>query len=141
VPTSLRPGDAAEKTVPLTPEEIVRWASLSGDPNPLHHDEAAARRSRFGGLIACGGHLTALMTSFCAAFTTARGPALGLEFSYRLRKAARAGTTLRLRWMVERVEPSEKLRGDLIHLEGDVRDDSGAILVTARSTVLARDPL
>ena len=137
----LRQGDHAEQELLLTREDVIRLAAELGDPNPLHHDEEAARRSRFGGLIACGGHLTALMTSFCAAFTTAHGPALGLEFSYRLRKAARAGTTLRLRWTVTRVEPSEKLRGELVHLEGDIRDDGGAVLVTARSTVLARDAL
>ena len=32
--------------------EIVRFASAIGDPNPLYSDEAAARRGRYGGIIA-----------------------------------------------------------------------------------------
>src|SRR5271166_3798802 len=31
---------------------IRRFAEAIGDPNPLFHDEVAARRSRFGGIIA-----------------------------------------------------------------------------------------
>ena len=77
----LRPGDHAEQERLLTREDVVRLATELGDPNPLHHDEAVAARSRFGGLIACGGHLVGLLTSACAAFTTPHGPGVGLAFS------------------------------------------------------------
>ena len=32
--------------------EIIRFAEAVGDPNPLYSDEAAARKSRYGGIIA-----------------------------------------------------------------------------------------
>ena len=137
----LRPGDHAEQELLLTREDVLRLATELGDPNPLHHDEAVAVRSRFGGLIACGGHLIGLLTSACAAFTTAHGPGVGLAFSYQLRRAARAGTRLRLRWEVTSVEPSEKLRGEVVHLAGSIRDGEGALLVSGEGSILARDDL
>ncbi len=135
----LRVGDFEVREVPLTAEDIVRYATLCGDTNPLHHDEAAARKSRFGGLIASGAHTIALLTGFCAAFTTSRAPCVGLEFSYQLRRAARAGDVLHMRWEVVGLEPSEKLGGDLITLRGEIRDQGGALLVGASGKVLARE--
>ena len=135
----LRVGEFAVREIPLTAEDIVRYATLCGDTNPLHHDEAAARSSRFGGLIASGAHTLALLTGFCAAFTTSRAPCVGLEFSYQLRRAARAGDTLRMRWEVVAVEPSAKLGGDLVTLRGEIRDKGEALLVTASGKVLASE--
>ena len=44
------------ESVPVTEEvekgAIIRFAQAIGDPNPLFTDEAAARKSRYGGLIA-----------------------------------------------------------------------------------------
>lgn len=135
----LRVGEFAVREIPLTAEDIVRYATLCGDTNPLHHDEPAARSSRFGGLIASGAHTLALLTGFCAAFTTSRAPCVGLEFSYQLRRAARAGDTLRMRWEVVAVEPSAKLGGDLVTLRGEIRDKGEALLVTASGKVLASE--
>ncbi len=137
----LRPGDHAEQERLLTREDVVRLATELGDPNPLHHDEAVAARSRFGGLIACGGHLVGLLTSACAAFTTSHGPGVGLAFSYQLRRAARAGTRLRLRWEVLSVERSERPRGELVRLAGSIRDEDGVLLVSGEGSILARDDL
>jgi len=137
----LHPGDQDEQELLLTREDVVRLATELGDPNPLHHDEAVAVASRFGGLIACGGHLIGLLTSACAAFTTAHGPGVGLAFSYELRRAARAGTRLRLRWEVTSVEHSEKLRGEVVRLTGSIRDEEGALLVSGEGSVLSRDDL
>ena len=138
----LRPGTRAEKELLLTREDVVRLATELGDPNPLHHDEQVAAASRYGGLIACGGHLIGLLTGACAAFTTAYGPGVGLGFSYELRRAARAGTTLRLRWEVTSVERSEKLGGEIVTLEGAIEDASdGTLLVKGTGRVLARDDL
>jgi acyl dehydratase len=132
-------GDSAVREIPLTAGDIVRYATLCGDTNPLHHDESAARATRFEGLIASGAHLAALLTGFCAAFTTSRAAAVGLEFSYQFRKAARAGDVLHLRWEVASVERSERLDGDLVTLRGQIRDQHGALLVGASGKVLARE--
>src|SRR5207249_5971418 len=100
----------------LTAEDIARFAALSRDHNPLHHDEGRARASRFGGIIASGPHLSAIFMGITATHFSRRGTALGLEFNFQFRKAARAGETLELRWRVVRVEPKEKLRGEIVFL-------------------------
>ncbi len=139
-PPRLRVGDHQELEVSLTAEEVVRCASLLGDRNPLHHDEEVARRSRFGGLIASGAHLGGLLGGLCATFTTAHWPGVGLETSFTFRRAARAGTTIVLRWEVAAVERSEKLGGDLVTLRGSIRDrTSGELLVEARGKMVSFD--
>ncbi len=49
-------GAIGVESVPVTQEiekgAIIRFAQAIGDPNPLFTDEAAARRSRYGGIIA-----------------------------------------------------------------------------------------
>jgi acyl dehydratase len=134
-------GDAETRDVLLTAEDIVRHAAASGDTNPLHHDEEAARASRFGVLIASGAHTAALLTGFCAAFTTSRSPALGLEVAYQFRRAARAGDLFRMRWEVVGVERSAKLGGELLNLAGEARDGEGRVLVTGTAKILAREVL
>jgi acyl dehydratase len=141
MPNPLRPGDGAERELLLTREDVVRLARELGDPNPLHHDLEAARASQFGDLIASGGHLIGLLTSFCAAFTTPRGPGLGLGFSYELRRAARVGSRLRLRWKVVSVSRSERPRGDLVVLTGEIRDGEERLLVRGEGRVLMRETI
>lgn len=131
-------GDSAVREILLTAEDIVRYATAFGDPNPLHRDEKAALESRFGRLIASGAHLAALLTAACAAFTWSRAPSLGLEMNCQFRRAARAGDTLRLRWQVIAVEPSAKL-GDVVTLAGTIHDQGDRLLVKASGTVLVGD--
>lgn len=134
-------GEELVRALPLTPDGVARFASEAGDENPLHHDEAHARGTRFGGLIASGTQVVATMMGLTATHFSRGGAALGLEFSFRLRKAARAGDTLQLRWRVVRVEPKEKLGGDLVFLEGEARDGAGDVAVTATATLLATERL
>lgn len=134
-------GEELTKMVQLTPEDIARFASASGDENPLHHDEAHARATRFGGVIASGTQVVAMMMGLTATHFSRKGAALGLEFSFRLRKAVHAGEVLRFRWLVERVEWKEKLAGELVFLTGDVRDGAGDLAVSATATVLVTERL
>lgn len=129
-------GDTAEREVFLTAEEIVRYATELGDPNPLHRDEGAALQSRFGNLIASGAHLAALLTAALAAFTWSRGPSLGLGLNCQFRRAARAGQVLRIAWRVVAIERSAKLGGDVVTFDGAIRDGNDQVLVQASGTVL-----
>jgi acyl dehydratase len=138
---AFRVGDATAREVVLTAEDVRRYAALLGDTNPLHHDEAVARASRFGGLIASGAHLAGILSAFCAAFTSSRVPVVGLDFRFHFRKAARAGEAITMRWEVAKVVPSAKLGGDLVTLAGEIRDGHGALLVAAQGTVLAKEAM
>ena len=50
----LHVGMAAERTRIVTDDLVRRYAELTKDFNPVHVDEAAATKSRFGGRIAHG---------------------------------------------------------------------------------------
>ncbi len=49
---------------PLTITDIVRYAGASGDFNPLHHDEDAARAAGFPGVFSIGMFQAALLGTF-----------------------------------------------------------------------------
>ncbi len=62
----LEVGQTASRTVRVTDEHIELFARLTGDRNPIHHDEEFARRSRFGGRIAQGGVVTGILDALAA---------------------------------------------------------------------------
>lgn len=51
---SLKPGEKASRTTIITDEMIRAFASLTGDSNPVHLDDAYAATTRFGRRIAHG---------------------------------------------------------------------------------------
>jgi acyl dehydratase len=61
-----RIGETARRTRRVRADDIELFTELTGDRNPLHYDEDAARRSRFGGLIVQGGVTSGLLNAVVA---------------------------------------------------------------------------
>ena len=59
-------GDTARRTRKVTRRDIELFTEMSGDRNPLHYDEEAASRSRFGGIIVQGGVTSGLLNAVVA---------------------------------------------------------------------------
>jgi acyl dehydratase len=59
-------GATARRSRRITERDIELFTELTGDRNPLHYDEDAARRSRFGGLIVQGGVTSGLLNAVVA---------------------------------------------------------------------------
>src|ERR687885_1770092 len=59
-------GDTARRSRVVSARDIELFTELTGDRNPLHYDEAAAARSRFGGLIVQGGVTSGLLNAVVA---------------------------------------------------------------------------
>ena len=61
-------GDAAPARTfgPITVTDIVRYAGASGDFNPLHHDDEAAKGAGFAGVFSIGMFQAALLATFAA---------------------------------------------------------------------------
>jgi acyl dehydratase len=94
--------------ITLTQEDIVRFAK-EFDPQPFHVDEAAAKKSMFGGVIASGWHTCALaMRMMCDAYLleSASMGSPGVE-NIRWLKPVRPGDTLRVRCIVLEARPLE----------------------------------
>jgi predicted Fe-S protein YdhL (DUF1289 family) len=129
-------GESFDATLALSPDSVKHFATLVNDTNPLHHDDAYARASRFGGLIASGTQPTAhLMAMLAAHFSTYAQP-LGLEFGIRLTRAVKADDVLTLYWRVTEARWKASLKGDLVKLEGGAHNAQGDTVMTATATIV-----
>jgi acyl dehydratase len=59
-------GQRAQRRLTLTAAHVEQYAAISGDRNPLHFDEAFARRTKFGRLVVQGGLTTGLLHALAA---------------------------------------------------------------------------
>lgn len=129
-------GEVARKRYQFTAQNISHVACALGDTNPAHHDPVMAAGTRFGGLISAAGHSTGVFVSLLAEHFTQNGEAYGLEFNYRLKKAVPAGLDAILEWRVVAIEPSHKLGGDIVKLEGELKGDDGRVYIEGKGALL-----
>ena len=74
----------ARRTREVTTRDIELFTELTGDRNPLHYDEEAAARSRFGRLIVQGGVTTGLLNAVVAEDLPGPGSVfLHVDWSFR----------------------------------------------------------
>jgi acyl dehydratase len=59
-------GSAAERSKTVSARDIELFTEITGDRNPLHYDEDAARKSLFGGLIVQGGVTSGILNAIVA---------------------------------------------------------------------------
>ena len=59
-------GDTARRSRSVTSRDIELFTELTGDRNPLHYDDDAAARSRFGGIVVQGGVTSGLLNAVVA---------------------------------------------------------------------------
>ena len=114
-----RPGDRAELSRRVEAADIELFTRISGDRNPLHYDERAARASRFGEIIVQGGVTTAILNAVVAE----RLPGPGTVF-------------LNVNWnFMAPVRPGDVITGAVEVLEA--REDKP--ITTLRTTVSRQD--
>ena len=136
-----RVGETLEKTVSFTRQEISEVATILGDTNPIHHDEAFAAKTRFGSIIVAGPHVSRLHITMCADHFSKRGGMLGLEFSTAYRAAVLPDIQLTMRWRVDKAELKPKMGGMIVELSGDITDPDGNVLVESFGKALVVDQL
>ncbi|MFC3123724.1 MaoC family dehydratase [Pseudoroseomonas globiformis] len=61
--TALAIGDTVSFSRTISADDIVRFAELSGDHDPVHVDEEYARNTAFGRCIAHGAHVMGLVSA------------------------------------------------------------------------------
>jgi acyl dehydratase len=62
----MKVGDTATRSRKISTTDIELFTELTGDRNPLHYDDDAAARSRFGRIIVQGGVTTGLLNAVVA---------------------------------------------------------------------------
>lgn len=128
-------GQVLEAPVLFTPDSVRAFATLTNDTNPLHHDTALASATRFGGLIASGTQTTGLLLGSLANHIFPENASLGLDCSFRLRKAVPADAALVARWTVRSIVPKPSLQGAIVELDGGLVDQKGTVFVEASATI------
>jgi acyl dehydratase len=135
------PRERFSSEVTLTPATVGAYARAAGDDNPVHHDPQFAASTRYGRLIASGTHTTALLLGLTASHFSKAGAMVGLEFWVRFRRPIYADETVRLEWLVIKVTPNEKLKGEVVELRGRIKAQDGQTAVGAKGRVLVTDRL
>lgn len=122
----------------LTAEEIVRFADLSGDHNPLHVDPEFARATRFGGIIGHGALSFSLLTGLWdrAGFVSGTVDAFVEVEHLRFRLPVRPGDRLRARVTV--VSTTPKGTGGLVTFDNELYNQDGAVVLDGRVRLLIR---
>jgi 3-hydroxybutyryl-CoA dehydratase len=127
----LKEGDAATFTRTLTRDELVLFAAVSGDVNPLHLDADFAAATMFKERIAHGMWSGSLISGALA--TVMPGPGtIYLEQSLAFKRPVRLGDTLSIMLTVVRKEPRNR-----VVLGCEVRNQHGAQVVVGEAKVIA----
>jgi acyl dehydratase len=128
----------------LTKEEIIAFAR-DYDPQPFHTDEAAAKRTVYGGLIASGWQTVAIMMRLLWDTFLKDTASLGSPGSDEIRwlKPVRPGDTVRARFTIVDVTPSRsKPDRGIVRTSTEVLNQHGEIVMTHRGMgMFGRRPL
>ena len=115
---------------PLTRTDIVRYVGASGDFNPLHHDDEAARAAGFPTLFSAGMFQAGLLATFAVDW-------LGAErirrFRTRFSEQVWPGDELSCEGVVTAVE------GDRVTVELTCTRQTGGVAVTGEAEFLLPD--
>ncbi len=133
-------GETFSETLTMTPEESKAFSRAARDFNPLHLDETVAANSRYKKLIVSGTQMAAHLMALAATHFTARGEAVGLDFSIRFHKPIYADETITLSWEVIEVKPASASR-DVVDMKGRVTNEKGELAVAATGRLMLAEKL
>ncbi len=138
----IRVGDEFRSLVRYTREQIMEFARLTGDSNPLHHDRQAAERASFGEIIASGQQTASQMMGVVASRYSQRGDGvpremLCMNFNFAFKAPVFAEQDIHITWRVSKIESSLRQGGYIGHLDGQA-SVAGRACVIGRGTILVK---
>src|SRR3954464_6054192 len=127
-----RVGDTASRTRTVRARDIELFTEITGDRNPLHYDEHAARASRFGGLIVQGGITSGLLNAVVAEDLPGPGSVF-LHVDWSFKAPVRPGDEITAEVEVTAAredKPMTTLRTTITNQDGTVVLDGSALVWT-----------
>lgn len=124
----------------VTEADVVNFAGVSGDYNPLHVDQSFAEKTPFGRRIAHGMLAASISTGLAQTLGIFEGTTIALmsqTFTYKA--PVFFGDTLRLRLTVEALKPSSKGGKGVVTFTSDILNQDDTIAVTGNWIVMMRD--
>jgi acyl dehydratase len=131
-----QPGDRAALSRRVQAADIEMFTKISGDHNPLHYDQDAARASRFGEIIVQGGVTSAILNAVVAERLPGPGTVF-LQVDWRFLAPVRPGDEITGAVEVLEVrqdKPITKLRTAVSRQDGTVVLDGTAVCYTTSLT-------
>lgn len=123
----------------LTETDVVIFAGLSGDYNPLHTDGEFAARTGFGERIAHGMLGLSVATGLAARLGFLEGTALAfLGLDWKFRQPIRFGDTIRLDITVTRTRANAAMGGGIVTFEVRMRNQRAEIVQKGTWDVLVQ---
>jgi acyl dehydratase len=86
-------GQIARRSRLVTAHDIELFTELSGDRNPLHYDEAAARATPFGAIVVQGGVTSAILNAVVAEELPGPGTVF-MQVNWSFKAPVRPGDTI-----------------------------------------------
>jgi len=125
-------GQTAARSREVTARDIAAFTELSGDRNPLHYDEAAAKASRFGEIVVQGGVTSAILNAVVAEDLPGPGTVF-LSVNWSFKAPVRPGDTITGQVEVTKVrtdKPISELRTRVVRGDGTVVLEGEAVCYT-----------
>ncbi len=125
-------GDTARRSRIVSSRDIELFTELSGDRNPLHYDDEAAGRTRFGGIVVQGGVTSGLLNAVVAEDLPGPGSVF-LHVDWSFKAPVRPGDEITAEVEILEVradKPITRLRTTIANQEGTVVLDGSALVWT-----------
>jgi len=124
----------------VTEADVVMFAGISGDFNPLHIDQTFAEKTPFGQRIAHGMLSASISTGLAQTLGIFEGTTMALlSQTFHYKAPVFFGDTIRLRLTVTSMKPSSKGGKGTVVFTSDILKQDDTIVVTGAWTVLFRD--
>ena len=119
--------------------DLVGFAGLTGDFNPLHVDETFAAKSRFGTRIAHGPMLIGMAFGLASRLDLVDGTAIALlSVHWDFAAPVRIGDTIRARIRVTETRPSRDPDAGVVALEFELLNQHDTVVQTGLARLLVK---
>jgi len=123
----------------ITEADVVNFAGLSGDYNPLHTDAQFAAETPYGRRIAHGMLVMAVATGLAARHGFIEGTALAFrEVSWKFSAPVFIGDTIHMVAEVVELKPMSRLGGGLVVLKASMVNQEGKVVQRGEWRVLMK---
>jgi acyl dehydratase len=127
-------GSTARRSRCVQARDIELFTEITGDRNPLHYDEQAAKASRFGGIIVQGGVTSGLLNAIVAEELPGPGSVF-LRVAWDFKAPVRPGDVITAEVEVLEVhatKPVTRLRTTITNQDGVAVLDGDALVYRER---------
>jgi len=129
--------DSPRRTI--TEADVVAFAGLSGDFNPLHTDEEFAKTTEFGGRIFHGPGVFAVATGLESRLGIKEGTAIAfLGMTWNLRGPVRINDTIHVHQRVASTRPTSKSGRGIVTFDVSVLNQHGDVCQDGQWVVMFR---